>query len=422
MKKIGLIVSLLLFALCSLWGQTAREEINRNIDKAGGSYYAYTTEFIPQTQAPKGYKAFYISHYSRHGSRYLTKDVHYSRVIDVFAKAHEQSALTTVGEDTYKRLQEVMKEAALRAGDLSLVGKQQHRDIAKRMFTSFPEVFKQNQYISLRSTIALRCIMSMVSFGDKLKELNPGSQLDYDTGEKFMTYMNYITPEGKDFKENGAWEKKFNTFTESNAHPDRLMKLLFNNPAFVSMNVKPIDLMRGLYSIAVDMQDVETNVSFYDLFSIDELYSLWEIDNVKSYIQRANYAGGNGAIPNSEKRLLANILDSADKVIRKGGKAADLRFGHDGNISPLLALMQVNDFAVSISDFKEVHRVWRDYKVVPMATNLQIIFFRHEKNPNDILVKFLHNESEARIPVQTTIFPFYKWTAVEHFYRNLLKP
>ncbi|ADY53938.1 glycoside hydrolase family 42 domain 5 loop region [Pseudopedobacter saltans DSM 12145] len=143
MKKIGLFVSLFLFSFCSLWSQTAREEINRNIDKAGGSYYAYTTEFIPQTQAPKGYSPFYISHYSRHGSRYLTKDVHYTRIVNVFAKAHEQSALTTIGEDTYKRLKEVMKEANLRAGDLSLVGKQQHRDIAKRMFTSFPEVFKQ---------------------------------------------------------------------------------------------------------------------------------------------------------------------------------------------------------------------------------------------------------------------------------------
>lgn len=421
MKKIGLFVSLFLFSFCSLWSQTAREEINRNIDKAGGSYYAYTTEFIPQTQAPKGYSPFYISHYSRHGSRYLTKDVHYTRIVNVFAKAHEQSALTTIGEDTYKRLKEVMKEANLRAGDLSLVGKQQHRDIAKRMFTSFPEVFKQNQHISLRSTIALRCIMSMVSFGDKLKELNPGSQLDYDTGEKFMTYMNYITPEGKDFKENGAWVKEFDNFKNTHTHPDRLMKLLFKDQAFVNQEVKPVDLMQGLYSIAVDMQDVETNVSFYDLFSADELYSLWEIGNLKSYIQRANYAGGNGVIPDSEKRLLANILNSADEVIRTGGKAADLRFGHDGNISPLLALMQVNDFAISVSDFKQVHQIWRDYKVVPMATNLQIVFFRYEKNPDDILVKFLHNESEARIPVQTKLFPFYKWADVERFYRNLLK-
>lgn len=83
--------------------------------------------------------------------------------------------------------------------------------------------------------------------------------------------------------------------------------------------------------------------------------------------------------------------------------------------------MHINDFAVSISDFNEVHKHWRNYKVVPMATNLQMIFFRNKKDPTDILVKFLHNESEARIPIQTNTFPFYKWVDVERFYRDLLK-
>ena len=40
--------------------------------------------------------------------------------------------------------------------------------------------------------------------------------------------------------------------------------------------------------------------------------------------------------------------------------------------------------------------------------------------PDDILVKFLHNESEARIPVKTDMFPFYKWSDVESFYRDIL--
>ena len=422
MKKLIFIISLLLFGLCSVWSQTAREEIAANIEKAGGSYFAYTSEFVPQTKTPKGYKAFYISHYSRHGSRYLTQDRHYTRVVDVFAKAHDQHALTELGEDTYKRLQEVMEEANLRGGDLSTVGKQQHRDIAQRMFTSFPEVFKGNQHLCLRSTVALRCNMSMVSFGDKLKSLNPNLEMDYDTGYSFMTYMNYMTPEGKAFKdaENGPWLEEFRKFKESRYHPDRLMGILFNDPEYVFKHVHPDNLMSGLFSIAIDMQDIDANVSFYDLFTMDEMYDLWEVDNVKCYIQRANYAGGNGVIPAAEKRLLTNILDNAVAVIQKGGKAADLRFGHDGNISPLLAYMQINDFGASTGDLNEVHKYWRNYKAVPMATNLQLIFFRNEKNPDDILVKFLHNESEARIPVQTDMFPFYKWADVERFYRDLL--
>lgn len=45
--------------------------------------------------------------------------------------------------------------------------------------------------------------------------------------------------------------------------------------------------------------------------------------------------------------------------------------------------------------------------------------FRNEKS-GDILVKVMHNENEVHIPVETDMFPYYKWEDVERFYRNLL--
>ena len=32
----------------------------------------------------------------------------------------------------------------------------------------------------------------------------------------------------------------------------------------------------------------------------------------------------------------------------------------------------------------------------------------------------MHNENEVHIPVETDMFPYYKWEDVERFYRNLL--
>lgn len=43
----------------------------------------------------------------------------------------------------------------------------------------------------------------------------------------------------------------------------------------------------------------------------------------------------------SAKPLLENILDSADEVIKSGNNTATLRFGHDGNIISLVALLQL---------------------------------------------------------------------------------
>ncbi len=38
----------------------------------------------------------------------------------------------------------------------------------------------------------------------------------------------------------------------------------------------------------------------------------------------------------------------------------------------------------------------------------------------DIILKVLHNETEVHIPVQTDIFPFYRWTDVRAYYNAII--
>ena len=75
MKKLKRIFALLCLVLAlPLMAQTTREEVLGGLDKAGGVYYAYPTRETHPTPPPKGYKPFHISHYGRHGSRYLISD------------------------------------------------------------------------------------------------------------------------------------------------------------------------------------------------------------------------------------------------------------------------------------------------------------------------------------------------------------
>lgn len=51
-----------------------------------------------------------------------------------------------------------------------------------------------------------------------------------------------------------------------------------------------------------------------------------------------------------------------------------------------------------------------------MAGNIQIVFYKKGKgHNNDILVKFLLNEEEAKIPIEAYSYPYYKWTDVKRF-------
>lgn len=406
-----------------LGAQTTREEMLSAPEKTGGVYLAYPLDFTPQTPAPKGYRPFYISHYSRHGSRYLIADKDYKGVIDLFEEAHRAGALSALGEDTYRRLLAVWEEAEGHGGDLTPLGVRQHRGIAGRMAASFPEVFKGTPFVSARSTVVLRCAMSMVAFGDRLKEMNPGLRISYEASPKYMDYLNFHTDESNRFtsSHDGPWVEEYRKFEEAHTRPDRLVASLFTDARFIRKKVNPNQVMWGLYWIASDMQNVETKVSFYDLFEPEELFDLWQCINYRFYVGNANHADGKGIVMANAKSLLRNILDTADEAIRKGGIAATLRFGHDGNVIPLVALMGIEKGNVAVNDPEEVYKVWSDFKIVPMAANVQLVFFRNEKGkPDDILVKILHNEKEVHIPVPTDRFPFYRWEDVENYYRKLL--
>ena len=70
-----LFTALLLLLSVGAAAQTSRKEIFKDIDRAGATYYPYPGPSQQAlTPAPAGYKPFYISHYGRHGSRYMEEN------------------------------------------------------------------------------------------------------------------------------------------------------------------------------------------------------------------------------------------------------------------------------------------------------------------------------------------------------------
>lgn len=414
-----LAVVLAIFCL-GVKAQTTFDEISADLNKAGGVYLAYPTVETKQTPAPKGYKPFYVSHYGRHGSRYLLGDRDYQWIIQLMEKAEIVNGLTPLGHDVLKRLNMVWEEAQGRAGDLTPLGVRQHQGIAERMSKNFPEVFRGKRHVSARSTVVYRCAMSMVAFGDRLKQLNPQLDMSYEMSEKYMSYLNYHSARSNAFThgKKGPWVEEYRKFEEAQVHPDRLVSTLFSNADFIRCEVNPSELMWGLYWIAVDMQDMETPVSFFDLFTAKEMFDLWQCVNYRFYMGNANPLASNGIVMANAKSLVENILESADAAIKDRSIAATLRFGHDGNVIPLLALLQIENFDVAVAGPAEVYKHWCDFKATPMASNVQIVFF--ENKAGDILVKFMHNEKEVHVPVKTDQWPFYHWNDVKEYYQKRL--
>lgn len=422
MKNLRIKTLAFILATCGLGvsAQTTFEEISADLNKAGGVYLAYPKVEAKQTPAPKGYKPFYVSHYGRHGSRYLLGDRDYLWIIQLMQKADSVNGLTPLGKDVLKRLTLVWQEVQGRAGDLTPLGVRQHQGIAERMTKNFPEVFRGKRSVSARSTVVYRCAMSMAAFGDRLKGLNPQLDISYEMSEKYMSYLNYHTDRSNAFThgEKGPWVEEYRKFEEQQVKPDRLVNTLFSNADFIRCEVNPNNLMWGLYWIAVDMQDIETPVSFYDIFTAREMFDLWQCVNFRFYIGNANPLASKGIVMANAKSLVENIIESADAAIKDHSIAATLRFGHDGNVIPLLALLQIENFDVAVAGPSEVYKYWCDFKATPMASNVQIVFFENKKG--DVLVKFLHNEKEVHIPVKTDNWPYYHWNEVRDYYQKRL--
>lgn len=99
-----------LFGGLSLAGQATKEEMLATPEKTAGVYYAYPApkEYVA-TPPPKGYVPFYISHFGRHGSRFLLEETEYTEVLALMEKAEAADALTPLGKDALQRLRRSMR-------------------------------------------------------------------------------------------------------------------------------------------------------------------------------------------------------------------------------------------------------------------------------------------------------------------------
>ena len=152
------------------------------------------------------------------------------------------------------------------------------------------------------------------------------------------------------------------------------------------------------------------------LFTIDELYGFWQLNNFEWYYEQGPSPLSGGQMPNLARNLLRNFVEAADTALASVHPSATLRFGHDTNLAPLVALMRMDEFNHATVDWDSIPEYYQTYRMIPMCGNVQLVFFRKPGN-NDILVKPLLNEHEIRLSgVPTDCFPFYHWNEVRRIW------
>ena len=406
--------------------QTSKREMFADPDRTGSTYFAYPGPSQKVlTPAPAGYEPFYISHYGRHGSRYMTSNKYYVQAITPMDSAAKLGLLTPKGEEVLEKLKTGYADAYQRDGELTQLGAQQHRGIARRMYERFPELVGQPLKVDARSSTSGRCMISMFNFCWELQGKNPDLEITMAASEHDMPFVvsdSRVKPEVTEEAE--AIHKKFSAYRDdAYSKPERLMKVVFKDVRKVEAFVDGPDLMKSLYNVAQDFQSLpELGLSMTDVFTKEELFHIWTGSNA-SWLRQSGIVPGSTPMYLQKKAVRDTMESIADRVIREGKPSLTLRFSHDSSVLPLAYLMGLKETQGLLAsatnagrnDPANVYKYVSIDKIIPMAANIQLVFYRKEGS-DDVLVKFLLNENETTIPVKTDCAPYYHWSDVKRYW------
>ena len=100
---------------------------------------------------------------------------------------------------------------------------------------------------------------------------------------------------------------------------------------------------------------------------------------------------------------------------------AQLRFGHETVLLPLVCLLEVEDYGLSTDNLESLdRRGWANYRIFPMGANLQLVFYRQSPADDDVLFKVLLNENEVHLPLKSVEDVYYHWSDFRKYYLSKL--
>lgn len=367
--------------------------------------------------APKGFKPFYISHYGRHGARYIYNDSEYELLYDVFTRAHAAGVLTPLGKELHDQFMTLYPHFHGRAGELTRLGQSQHRMLAQRLIADYPGVFRKSTEVTAVSSVYTRCIMSMNAFCDVLR--CAGVKVSEDVDGRDMAYLAPYTKYNPKYKgEDQSWRSEYAKYFDDRFDRAAFYGRLFTDVSFVAAIQKDMDFIMTLYYMDGHMAGTEfPDMSFGKAFS-DEDYALCnEMDNIKFYMRKGWGEGRQGKVNVAlGESLMQDVLDKMSEAVEAQNLSVDLRFGHDGAIMMLLAFLRAEGWNQTASDMADIKNVWKSSSV-PMASNIRFILL---KKGSEVIVKCQYNESDLKLPLDSYAGPYYRWNDFKNYYTRLI--
>jgi hypothetical protein len=385
------------------------------LERTASIFHSYEFAPVEDTPPPEGFNPFYISHYGRHGSRRLDGTA-VATVFDVLDKANGKNLLTGEGRELHDAVRRISEANVGMEGRLTERGAVEHRTLARRMAWRFPAVFNGRRRVRCQATEVHRVLVSQANFTMALKDCAPELDLDFSTGSKFTEKLKHGFRRSSNVP-GGARDRK-EKYDREMINPESFVSRMFTSREAVE---DPLSFLRQLFACASDCQCLRTELGGFDIyrfFTSDEIAALSRTMNAWYYMAQRNSPEFGDDRAWAAQWLARDFVARADGAIADDRIAADLRFGHDAGLGPLVVLLRLEGAGDRVSP-EDAWRASPGWKWMPMAANLQMVFYRGKSG--EVLVKVLCNERETLVrglaPLEG---PYYRWGVLrEHIFRGI---
>ncbi len=384
--------------------------------KSGRASLSPYPERNATVQYPDSLTPVFINHVGRHGSRYPASS-HFTMLIHrALERAEREKTITPLGRQFKADVERVISATANRWGELDSIGEREHRGIAERMYTNFPQLFVDSHVLAISSS-SPRCVHSMYAATGALARRAKGISLTTSSGPEFSPLMRNFDLDSlyKQYRTDTAYTSTYNRFAAANITIDPLLRIL--GERFPLDYDKVYDLALAEYYVVAGMDCMGLKIDASKYFTVEEYRRMWSVFNFRQYLlysaSTLSQRPARLAAP-----LLEDIISTADDVLQgKTVASAKLRFGHAETLMPLLALMQVPGCYYLTNYYDTVADNWRDYESFPMAANLQLVYFTAPSGT--VYVRAYLNEKPIRL-LRGSKSDFVSWKQLRlHLYELL---
>lgn len=382
-----------------------------------GSLTPYPAITTPATY-PDSLVPVFINHVGRHGARYPASSANCLSLRRLLQRADSAGTITALGRELARLNDAVIAASTDRWGALDSVGMAEQQAIAARMFMNYAEVFGENCVVKAISSYSPRSMMSMFAFTHQLDRLNNRITFTTSTGRVNSPLMRPfdLDREYLDFRRDKTWEPPYREYFDAHCPTTAIKRAVGEAFPFADEDQARQAAITEYYVLA-GLPAMGMSGAMERFFTQAEANELWSCFNLRQYLQRT--ASTVSSVPaDIAADLVLNLVETTDAFITGADPRTTvwLRFGHAETLMPLLSLLRIPGCSYLTNYFDTVGSHWRDFEVVPMAANLQMIVFKSRNSGNYYVRVDLNEKPVALRRGDDSIY--FPWGELRRFMMN----